>query len=89
MSRYRLEISKEARFIFERISRKDKPLLARIENQIVKILEHPELGKPLRHGMKNQRRVHVVSFVLSYEIEGEIVRVLHFEHHDKIYKKKQ
>jgi mRNA-degrading endonuclease RelE of RelBE toxin-antitoxin system len=88
MPGYRLEVSKEAKFVFKRISRKDKPLLERIEYQLAKILEHPELGKPLRYGMKNQRRVHIGSFVLSYEIENDIIRVLDFDHHDRVYKKK-
>jgi len=89
MAGYRLEITKEAREEFQKISKKDQPLLKRAEAQILKILNYPEIGKPLRHNMKNLRRLHVGSFVLIYETEGETIRILDFDHHNNIYKKKK
>lgn len=89
MAGYRLEITKEAQEAFQKISKKNKSLLSRAESQIIKILNYPEIGKPLRHSMKNQRRLHVGSFVLVYEIESETIRILDFDHHNNIYKKKK
>jgi len=45
------------------------------------------LGKPLRNTLRNYRRVHVDPFVLLYEIRMLEVRLMDFDHHDKIYKK--
>lgn len=86
--KYRLEISKEVRTTLDRLDQKDRPLLKRIEREVEKILEHPEVGKPLRHDFKNCRRVRVGSFVLVYEIFEGVIRLADFNHHDKIYKKR-
>lgn len=69
--------------------RNTRAVFDRISSQMDKILYAPELGKPLRYGLKNSRRIHVGSFVLLYEIrqtQKEIL-FLDFDHHDKIYKR--
>ncbi len=47
--------------------------------------------KPLKGEMKGARRVHLAkSFVLVYEIDekkNKIIRLLDYDHHDKIYRK--
>ncbi len=45
---------------------KDSSLKTRIEKQIDKIIENPEIGKPMRYGRKGTREVYVGSFRLSY-----------------------
>lgn len=75
---------------FERILKalKKKPeLLRKLQNQIFKILREPQLGKPLRNVLRNYRRVHINSHVLIYEIQGQEVRLMDFDHHDNVYKK--
>ena len=75
---------------FERIlkSLKKKPeLFRKLRNQIIKILREPQLGKPLRNVLRNYRRVHIGSYVLIYEIQKQEVRLMDFDHHDRIYKK--
>ncbi|MBI2099917.1 MAG: type II toxin-antitoxin system mRNA interferase toxin, RelE/StbE family [Candidatus Vogelbacteria bacterium] len=64
-----------------------RALLKKLEHQIAKILREPIFGKPLRNVMRNYRRVHINSFVLVYEIVGQVIRLLDFDHHDRIYKK--
>lgn len=49
--------------IFDRIAQRDPALHERIERELVKLARAPQLGKPLRYGLKNQRRLHVGSFV--------------------------
>ncbi len=73
--------------IISLLGKKDRPLLYKIEKKIERVLEEPTLGKPLRNVFKNNRRVHIGSFVLVYEIKNEEIRFLDFNHHDKIYKK--
>lgn len=55
---------------------KDSSLKTRIEKQIDKIIEDPEIGKPMRYGRKGTREVYVGSFRLSYayfQLENKIV----------------
>ena len=72
----------------KKFQKKDRQLVEELLEQVNKLALAPELGKPLRHRLRNQRRLHVAgSFVLLYEIVGNRVRLLDFDHHDKIYKK--
>lgn len=73
---------------FEKLSKKDKKQLQIIDRKIEQIRKNPYHFKPLRGDMKGIRRVHIgKSFVLTYEIieSQKIVRLLDFDHHDKIY----
>lgn len=73
--------------VLKKLKNKNPVLLARLERQIGKIVREPVLGKPLRNVLRNYRRVQVDSFVLIYEIRGLEIRLLDFDHHDRIYKK--
>jgi YafQ family addiction module toxin component len=77
----------EFKKILERMAKKDKLGLRKIEDQIYKIISNPLIGKPLRNIMKNYRRVHVGSFVLVYKIENKEITFADYGHHDNIYKK--
>lgn len=71
-----------------KLFKKRRPdIFERLYKQIVKLSRNPKFGKPLKNVMRNQRRIHVGSFVLIYEINQGKVRLLDFDHHDKIYKK--
>jgi len=81
-----LEVSQKADKIFKKLSKKDSVQLKVIKRRIDEILENPEHYKPLKGDMHGARRVHVdKSFVLVYEIERNTVRILDYDHHDKIY----
>lgn len=67
--------------------KKDKSFFLRLIDQTDKIIQNPFLGKPLRYSYKNNRRVHIGSFVLVYEFYNNVLRFIDFDHHDKIYKK--
>ena len=77
----------ELKKILEKMAKKDRSGLRKVEDQIYKIISNPLVGKPLRNIMKNYRRVHVGPFVLVYKIENERITFVDFDHHDKIYKK--
>lgn len=69
--------------------KKRKPsLMPPLLKGIDKIAVDPELGKPLGNILRNRRRIHIASsFVLVYEITPTVIRLLDFDHHNKIYKK--
>lgn len=87
---YALDISKQADKKFFKIAKKNRTLYNSIFKKIRELKENPEHFKPLRGSMKGERRIHFGSFVLIFEIDYEkkLVRILNFDHHDKIYKKR-
>ena len=86
---YELVIPEHLDKIFFKISKKDKVQFEILSRKIKEILDNPEIGKPLTANMAGERRVHIRNYVLTYEIlESEkIVRMLDYDHHDKIFKK--
>ena len=86
---YLLDVSREIDGIFAKLQ-KDKARLEIINKKVSQILADPNRFKPLRGDMHGARRVHIdKSFVLTYEVDenSKIVRLLDFDHHDKIYKR--
>ena len=83
----RIVYSREVEDVLRKIKKGNKTLFERIENQIIKILREPNIGKPLRYTLRNRRRVHVGSFVLVYEFHLGEIRFIDCDHHDRIYKK--
>ncbi|MBI4449098.1 type II toxin-antitoxin system RelE/ParE family toxin [Candidatus Woesearchaeota archaeon] len=53
---------------FERAVEKirDAGLKERVKKHIIKIIEHPEIGKPMRFSRKGTREVYVSPYRLSY-----------------------
>lgn len=85
---YTLNLTHQYKDSLKKIKRSKPDLLLSLEAGVAKILRAPTLGKPLRNELRNNRRIHVAgSFVLLYEIAGTEIRLLDFDHHDKIYKK--
>ncbi len=78
------------RFNKEYITQKNNfQLRKRVDKKIHKILENPHHYKPLRNIFKNQRRAHIGSFVLTFEIQEANKKVIfhRLQHHDTVYKK--
>ena len=85
---YKLQISEELDKVFSKLAKKNKKQLEIIQKKVQQILENPYHFKPLRGDMHGARRVHIdTSFVLTYEIDEEkkLIRLLDFDHHDKVY----
>jgi YafQ family addiction module toxin component len=85
---YSLEVSALADSKFKKLAKKDIQTLKIIGKKLEQITENPTHFKPLKGDMHGARRVHIdKSFVLIYEIDEsrKTVRVLDYDHHDKIY----
>jgi len=84
---YKLEIKPTADKAFKKLAKKDKEQLRRIDKKILEIRENPYHFKPLRFPLDGSRRVHVGSFVITYEIDehNDTVVILDYDHHDNIY----
>ena len=74
--------------IIWRLRKKKPDLFVELTSRFNRLARNPELGKPLRYGLRNLRRLHVAgSFVLVYEIRVTEVVLVDFDHHDRIYEK--
>ena len=73
--------------ILASLKRKKQSMMRDLIAEIERVMKNPGMGKPLRNVLRNYRRVHMGSFVLIYEIVKNEVRLLDFDHHDRIYKK--
>ena len=61
-----LEVEHESNFLKKIHRMKSNSTKERIKNQIKKILENPEIGKPMRYARKGTRELYIGSFRLSY-----------------------
>ncbi len=71
---------------FEREFKKaDFSIKEKIRKQIKKIIENPEIGKPLRYNLKGERTIYVKPFRLIYSFSNNTVYFLRFEHRKEVY----
>ena len=68
-----------------KLKKKDKVLFEQIQKKLLEIVENPDHFKPLRNVLAGYRRIHFGSFVLIYALDGEIVRIISVDHHDRVY----
>ncbi len=61
-----LEVEHKPNFLKNIHKIKDTSVKERIKNQIKKILENPEIGKPMRYARKGTMELYMGSFRLSY-----------------------
>lgn len=84
-----IEFSEELARKLEKIQKKNKVMFESITRKIKEIKENPEHYKPLRHGLKGYRRVHIAkSFVLIFKAGHASNKIIFvdFDHHDNIYR---
>lgn len=82
---YQIEFSDEFDRSMQKLKKKDKVLFQQIQKKLIEIVENPEHFKPLRNVLAGYRRIHFGSFVLIYTLEGEMIRIISIDHHDKAY----
>lgn len=64
----------------------DKQLLEKVKKQMNKIIDNPNVGKPLRYNLKGERTIYVKSYRLTYAVEGDKLYLLRFKHRKHVYK---
>ena len=64
----------------------DKSLKIKLDKILLKIIDNPEIGKPMKYGRKNTREVYMKSFGISYSFEYSTL-ILYFL--DLYHKNKQ
>jgi mRNA-degrading endonuclease RelE of RelBE toxin-antitoxin system len=56
-----------------------------IQKKLIDLVENPDHFKPLRNILAGYRRIHFGSFILIYKIDGDIIKIISLDHHDKSY----
>ncbi len=77
--------------LLAKMSKKNKALYEQVMKKIEEITSTTEVEhyKNLRYDMKDLKRVHIGHFVLVFEYNKAVDKIIFkdFDHHDKIYKK--
>lgn len=82
---YSIEFSKEFEKSMKKLKKKNKVMFEQIQKKLLEIVKNPEHYKPLSNVLFGLRRIHFGSFVLTYKIESNIVRIITLDHHNKAY----
>jgi len=64
---------------------KDHLLKEKIKKQLQKIIENPEIGKPLRYNLKGERSIYIKPYRLVYSFQENTIILLKFHHRDSVY----
>ena len=76
--------SDEFRKDFKKI--KDKSTRIRIINQLKKLEQLPESGKPLQYNLKGHRSVKIPPFRIIYRLEQDKIIINCFDHRKEVYR---
>lgn len=79
----RVEIADSLR---RELNKSEKKLLGMFEKQVKKIVADPEVGKPLRYGLRGERSVRVGKFRLVYAVKEDRVVLLRLMHRKEVYR---
>jgi mRNA-degrading endonuclease RelE of RelBE toxin-antitoxin system len=69
------------------LKKSDNSIKEKAIKQIKKIIENPEIGKPLRYNLKGERTVYVWPFRILYAYFDNTIYFLRFEHRKDVYEK--
>ena len=80
-----LSLGYEPKFLSAVRKIKDQSTKKKVVKQIKKIVQDPEIGKPMRHTRKGTREVYIHPFRLSYAYKKEENKIIFLElyHKDK------
>ncbi len=86
---FQFELSDKLEKTLIKLSKKDKPLAIAVNKKIKQIVnsdvESINHFKNLRAPLNNFKRVHIGSFVLTFQINKNIIIFENFTHHDEAY----
>ncbi len=70
---------------YVRLVKKNKGLQERIDKKILQVLKNPNAHKNLKRPLQRYKEAHIDPFVMTFRIEGNVVKFARIEHHDKIF----
>lgn len=82
---YTLRLTPRFEKNFQRLTKKDHVLRNRVYSKLSEICDNPAIGEPLSHNLAGMLSTHVGNWVIIYMVEGDVVVLLNFDHHDRAY----
>jgi len=82
---YIVEFSLQFEKSMKKLEKKDKLLFNQIQKKLIDIVQNPEHYKSLKNVLAGYKRIHLGPFVLVFRIDGNVVRIILLDHHDKAY----
>ena len=82
---YIVEFSSQFEKSMKKLEKKDKALFSQIQKKLIDIVQDPEHFKSLKNVLAGYRKLQFGPFVLVFKIEGNVVRIITLDHHDKAY----
>ena len=83
------DFSKQLEKILEKIRKKDPKLYVSIQKKVFQVISCDVTGinhyKNLRKPLNHLKRVHIGSFVLTFQVKNNIIFFENFGHHDNAY----
>ena len=67
------------------IKKLDSFLREKLEKQIKKIVQNPNVGKPLMYS-RGEKSLYIKPFRLIYSVRGDEIILLKFEHRKSVYR---
>ncbi len=81
------DIIRTKKFEKEIKSIKESSIKEKVRKQIIKIIENPDIGKPLRYDLKGERTIYIKPYRIIYSFDKNILYLLRFEHRKEVYRK--
>lgn len=66
------------------LKKTDKSIKEKAIKQLTKIIENPQIGKPLKYNLKGERTVYVKPFRIIYSFFNNTIYFLRFEHRKEV-----
>ncbi len=64
---------------------RDKAMQTKVKKIVERIIDNPDIGKPLRYELAGLRSVRLPPFRILYELSGDCLIFHTFEHRDTVY----
>ncbi len=64
---------------------RNRAINKRIDSEVKRLCENPEVGKPLGYTLKGERTIRINPYRLIYKKEGDSLILLRFEHRKEVY----
>ena len=67
------------------VKKLDSSIKSKVIKQIKKIIQKPDIGKPLRYDLKRERTIYVKPYRIIYSFNHEAIIFLRVEHRKSVY----
>ena len=67
------------------LKKADSSVKEKVVKKIKKIINEPEIGKPLRYDLKGERTMYVKPFRIIYSYSNNTIYFLRFKHRKEVY----